>query len=131
MKLKCTQAITTCVIAMALMMQPFASNAGNTTGEDDNKNETKKTEKTSASRNNSAVRIYPDIVKRVMHVVAKGDNDGQGIDFFIFNTEGTLLHHYKMKAGNHRKLYGLKRGRYTFRVFAGDEETASGNFEMR
>lgn len=134
MKLKFTQAITTSCIALALLMQSSVSFANNTAGEDPNeeeKNEVRKNTKASASRNNESVRIYPDIVKRVMHVVAKDDNNGEGIDFFVFSLEGTLIHHYKMKSGNHRKLTGLKRGKYVFRVFSGDEETASGNFEMR
>ncbi len=86
--------------------------------------------KTFASLNNSSVKIYPDVIKREMHVVAK-DNDGKEIDFFVFDTEGTLMHHYKMKAKDHNKMTGLARGTYVYRVFSGDEETAAGNFEIR
>lgn len=131
MKLKSTQAIAGICIAMTLLMQPFASQANNDRYEDPNETEVKKITKSPASRNNNSVRIYPDILKRVMHVVAKDDNDGQGIDFFVFDVEGTLLHHYKMKSGDHQKMADLKRGKYVFRVFSGDEETATGNFEMR
>ena len=91
--------------------------------------ETKKT-RVSSSRNNSSVKIYPDIVKRVMHVVAK-DNEGTGIDFFVFDLEGTIIKHYKMQSGEHQKLNGLERGTYIFSVFSGDEETATGNIEIR
>lgn len=83
-----------------------------------------------ASLNNSAVKIYPDVIKRDMHVVAK-DNDGKEIDFFVFDVEGTLVHHYKMKGKDHNKLSGLARGKYVYRVFCGDEEKATGNFEIR
>lgn len=134
MKLKFTQSIAGIFIAAVIMMQPAVSFANDGRKEDPNekeKKEVKKETKISASRNNNSVRIYPDIVKRVMHVVAKEDNDGKGIDFFVFSLEGTLLHHYKMKAGDHEKLANLERGKYVFRVFSGDEETASGNFEMR
>jgi hypothetical protein len=65
-----------------------------------------------------------------MHVVAK-DNDGKEIDFFVFDVEGSLIHHYKMKAKDHNKLSGLARGNYVYRVFCGDEERATGNFEIR
>jgi hypothetical protein len=135
MKLKFTQVITLSCLVLAMLMQSHASVANPAGSEDPNeklrKEEDNPAAKVSASRNNSSVKIYPDIVKRVMHVVAKDDNDGKGIDFFVFSLEGTLIHHFRMKAGDHEKLAGLKRGRYVFRVFAGDEETASGNFEIR
>ncbi len=86
--------------------------------------------KTFASLNNSSVKIYPDVIKREMHVIAK-DNDGKEVDFFVFDTEGTLKQHYKMKPKDHNKMTGLARGKYVYRVFAGDEETAAGNFEIR
>jgi hypothetical protein len=86
--------------------------------------------KTFSSLNNSSVKIYPDIVKREMHVVAK-ENDGKEIDFFVFDIDGTLLEHYKMKAKDHHKISGLARGSYVYRIFIGDEETATGNFEIR
>jgi hypothetical protein len=94
------------------------------------KNKAGKKTKTLASLNNSSVKIYPDVIKRDMHVVAK-DNDGKEIDFFVFDVEGSLVHHYKMKAKDHHKLSGLVRGVYVYRVFSGDEETATGNFEIR
>ena len=65
-----------------------------------------------------------------MHVVAK-DNDGKEIDFFVFDVEGSIVQHYKMKAKDHNKISGLARGKYVYRVFNGDEETAAGNFEIR
>lgn len=134
MKLKFTQAIPGICIVLAILVQSSVSYANTSNNEDPKDKESKEVKKTttlSASRNNSSVRIYPDIVKRVMHVVAKEDNDGQGIDFFVFDTEGTLVQHYKMKSGNHEKIAGLKRGKYIFRVFAGDEETATGDFDIR
>jgi len=96
---------------------------------EDEKKPEKKT-RTVASRNNQAVKIYPDPVKRVMHVIAK-DNDGKQIDFFVFDLEGTLVHHYKMDEGDHKKISGLERGKYVYQVFSGDEETVAGQFEIR
>ena len=86
--------------------------------------------KTFASLNNSSVKIYPDALKREMHVVAK-NNDGKEIDFFVFDLQGTLVQNYKMKAKDHNRITGLARGTYVYRVFCGDEETAAGNFEIR
>jgi hypothetical protein len=83
------------------------------------------------SRNNSAVKIYPDIIKREMHVVAKDNNAGKEISFFVFDLQGTLVQNYKMKAKDHYRISGLKKGTYIYRVFSGDEETASGKFEIR
>ncbi len=83
-----------------------------------------------ASHNNSSVKIYPDALKRDMHVVAK-NNDGKVIDFFVFDVQGTLVQNYKMKAKDHYRISGLARGTYVYRVFNGDEETAAGKFEIR
>ena len=89
-----------------------------------------KTKTTATSRNNSSVKIYPDIIRRDMHVVAK-DNDGKEIDFFVFDLQGTLVQNFKMKEKDHLKIAGLARGKYVYRVFSGDLETASGEFEIR
>lgn len=94
------------------------------------KKEKVKATKTFTKLNNEAVKIYPDALKRDMHVVAK-DNEGKAIDFFVFDLEGTLIHNYKMQPKDHNKLTGLKRGTYVYRVFCGDEETAAGKFEIR
>lgn len=83
-----------------------------------------------SSRNNTSVKIYPDAVKRDMHVIAK-DNEGKEIDFFVFDVEGSLVQHYKMKGKDHNKMTGLSRGTYVYRVFCGDEETATGKFDIR
>lgn len=86
--------------------------------------------KVSTSRNNNVVKIYPDIVKRDMHVIAR-HNDGKEIDFFVFDLHGTLVQNKKMKQRDHLKMSGMARGKYVYRVFAGDIETASGEFEIR
>ena len=82
------------------------------------------------SRNNNSVKIYPDAVKREMHIIAR-ENDGKEIDFFVFDLLGTLVQNYKMKAKDHNRITGLARGTYMYRVFCGDEETAAGKFEIR
>ncbi|HEX7903303.1 MAG TPA: T9SS type A sorting domain-containing protein [Chitinophagaceae bacterium] len=86
--------------------------------------------KSTYSRNNASVKIYPDLIKRNMHVIAK-DNQGKEIDFYVFDLQGTLIQNFKMKEKDHQKIIGLARGKYIYRVFAGDLETASGEFEIR
>jgi hypothetical protein len=81
-------------------------------------------------RANPSVRIYTDAQKKIMHVVAK-ENDQKEVDFFVFDLEGTLVQNYKMKAKDHVKIGGLAKGSYIYRVFCGDNETASGNFEIK
>lgn len=132
MKLKFTLLAATCIFLSMLIIQPLSSIAGETPGEKEKTVEKKAAKKAKghSSRNNNAVKIYPDVLKRVMHVVAK-ENDGKEIDFFVFDLEGTLMQHYKMETGNRQKITGLKRGKYVYHVFTGDEESATGEFEIR
>lgn len=119
-----------------LLIQPALAagirKAGTTVSSDDEDPAKKAKSKSRgfSSLNNSSVKIYPDIIRRMMHVVAK-ENQGREIDFFVFDMEGTLLHNYKMKPKDHIKIEGLAKGTYTYRVFSGDVETASGNFEIK
>lgn len=82
------------------------------------------------SRNKHAVKIYPSLFKRDMHVVAK-NNDGKEIDFFVFDLQGTLVQNYRMKAKDRYRMINMERGSYIYRVFCGDEETAAGTFVIR
>ncbi len=86
--------------------------------------------KTRSTHTSTAIKIYPDAIKKMMHVIAKASNR-QEIDFFVFDMEGTLMRNFKMKAKDHLRIEGLKKGIYVYRVFNGDEETASGNFEIK
>ncbi|MFM2337613.1 MAG: hypothetical protein RL115_806 [Bacteroidota bacterium] len=90
----------------------------------------KKKRRSNTRLNNKAVKIYPDIIKREMHVVAK-ENNGKIVDFFVFDTEGAIVQQYKMSEREHKKITGLAPGKYTYRVFTGDTETTAGNFEIR
>ena len=135
MKLKFTLLSVTCIALTLLVASPAVSlAAGKTSGGDKEKTEgsKKQAKKNSlqSSRNNIAVKIYPDMLKRTMHVVAK-ENDGKEIDFFVFDLEGTLMNHYKMLDGDRKELTGLQRGKYVYHVFSGDEESATGAFEIR
>ncbi len=83
-----------------------------------------------SSLNNAAVKIYPDAIRREMHVIAK-ENGSSPVDLFVFDVEGTLVQNHKMQSGDHVKISGLNRGMYIYRVFNGDTEAASGKFEIR
>jgi hypothetical protein len=128
--------VTVGILGSMLVMQPLSAATRTAgvrpliTGEDDPKKAKTKAEKKSfASLNNQSVKIYPDPLNRDMHVVAK--DNVKNIDFFVFDLQGTLIENYKMKAHDHFKISGLARGIYVYRVFSGDEETASGKFEIR
>ncbi|MCC7402485.1 MAG: T9SS type A sorting domain-containing protein [Chitinophagaceae bacterium] len=83
-----------------------------------------------ASKIKASVRIYPDPVKKVLHVVAR-HNNGKEIDFFVFDLEGTLIVNYKMKSKDHKRITGLHKGSYVYNVFCGDTQTDGGNFEIK
>jgi len=103
----------------------------NTNTIDDNDNRKKKKESSSSvpfSLNNKSVKIYPDAFKREMHVVSKEKTETQ---FLVFDTEGTMVVNRAMKENEHIKLSGLKKGFYTYHLFEGDEEKATGKFEIR
>jgi len=98
--------------------------------EDEPAKKSKNNKTVTSSLNNDVVKIYPDIVKRQMHVVVK-EKEGKEIDFFVFDLQGTIVQHFKMKDKEHIKIAGLARGKYVYRVFDGDAESASGQFEIR
>lgn len=84
----------------------------------------------SHSSKNNPIKIYPDALGKAMHVIAK-ITDGKEVDFFVFDLQGTLVHNYRFKSKEHRRITGLAKGFYVYRVFCGDEETAAGKFEIR
>ena len=82
------------------------------------------------SRKKNSIKIYLDAPKKKVHVKAK-ENKGKEIDFFVFDLDGTLVHNHKMKTRDHIRINNLSKGVYVYRVFLGDEETASGQFEIK
>src|SRR5688572_17443043 len=94
---------------LAVITVTATSKTGPFNEEDKPAKKVKAKSKTSfSSLNNPSVKIYPDAIRREMHVVAK-ENDGKEIDFFVFDLQGTLLYNYKMKSKDHNKISGLKR----------------------
>ena len=91
----------------------------------------KKNEATAAastSLNNKSVKIYPDAFKKEMHVIVREKTE---ITFVVLDTDGTLMLNRKLKSNEHFKVTGLEKGNYSYHVFDGDEEKASGKFEIR
>ena len=74
------------------------------------------------------VKIYPDLLKNVMHVK---NAENTKIDFFVFDQEGTIMVHYKMNEKDHKKINGLEKGTYTYQVFKNDEMSESGKIIIK
>ena len=80
------------------------------------------------SKKEIEVKIYPDLLKNVMHVK---NVETAKIDFFVFDAEGTIMVHYKMNDKDHKKINGLEKGTYTYQVFKNDEMSESGRIIIK
>jgi hypothetical protein len=80
------------------------------------------------SRKQKEVKVYPDLLKNVMHVK---NIETAKIDFFVFDAEGTIMVHYKMNEKDHKKINGLEKGTYTYQVFKDDEMSESGKIVIK
>ena len=89
---------------------------------------TVETKKTRVSRKEREVKIYPDMLKKVMHIKNVVNTE---VDFFVFDMEGTIKVHYKMNEKDHKKINGLDRGIYTYQVFKNDEMSESGKIIIK
>lgn len=94
---------------------------------DDDKKPSKKEK---SFRNQNVVRIFPDLLKRTVHVVARSGNEKE-IDFLVFDLNGNMVLNYKMKAGEKKAISNLKKGSYMYHVFAEDEYLTTGKIEFR
>ena len=84
--------------------------------------------RTKAMRKDREVKIYPDIIKKTMHVKNVEESE---VDFFVFDQQGTLMIHYKMDEKDHKKINGLEKGTYTYQVFKKDEMSESGKLIIK
>jgi len=84
--------------------------------------------KVRSSKKEKEVKIYPDMLRRVMHVK---NLENKEVDFFVFDSQGTILVHYKMNEKEHKKINNLERGTYTYQVFKNDEMSESGKIVIR
>ena len=80
------------------------------------------------SKKEREIKIYPDLLKNVMHVK---NAETTKIDFFVFDSEGTIMVHYKMNEKGHKKINGLEKGTYTYQVFKNDEMSQSGKIVIK
>jgi hypothetical protein len=127
---KFTLSITAGICFSVLAIHPYTPMSSATIEKRGGKEPVTKAATNYSSRNNHAVKIYPDVIRKAMHVVAK-ENNGKEIDFFVFDLQGVLMKHYRMNGRDREEITGLKRGKYIYHVFCGDEETASGKFTIR
>jgi hypothetical protein len=75
-----------------------------------------------------SVKIYPDWLKRIIHIKSIEKNT---LDLFVFEIDGTLVRHFKMYEGDHKKLSDLDHGAYVYQVFKGDEMSESGKINIK
>ena len=76
-------------------------------------------------KNENAVKVFPDILKKAMHVIAKAGNRKE-IEFLVFDINGNMVLNYKMQAGERKTITDLKKGSYMYYVFAEDEYLMTG-----
>ena len=80
------------------------------------------------SKKEREVKIHPDLLRNVMHVKSI---ETAKIDFFVFDSEGTIMVHYKLNEKDHKKINGLEKGTYTYQVFKNDEMSEAGKFIIK
>ncbi|SRR6266496_3045371 len=90
----------------------------------------KPAKKEKSFKNQNVVKVYPDVIKKAMHVVARSGN-AKEIEFLVFDINGNMVLNYKMKAGERRTISELKRGSYMYHVFAEDEYLTTGKIVFR
>jgi len=90
----------------------------------------KPAKKEKSFRNQNVVKVYPDIMKKEMHVIAKSGIEKE-IEFMVFDINGNMVLSYKMKPGEKRKITELKKGSYMYHVFAEDEYLTTGKIVFR
>jgi len=90
----------------------------------------KPAKKEKSFRNQNVVKVYPDIMKREMHVIAKSGIEKE-IEFMVFDINGNMVLNYKMKPGERKTITELKKGSYMYHVFAEDEYLTTGKIVFR
>ena len=76
------------------------------------------------------VKISLNFEKQTVFVLKK-KSEHKEISFFVFDLDGTMIQHFKMKARERRKIHNMEKGTYIYRVFSGDEEAVSGTIEIK
>jgi hypothetical protein len=94
---------------------------------DDDKKPAKKEK---SFKNENVVKVFPDAVKKTMHVVARPGNKNE-IEFLVFDVTGNMVLDYKMKAGERKTISDLQKGSYMYYVFAEDEYLMTGKIVFK
>jgi hypothetical protein len=81
-------------------------------------------------KNENAVKVFPDVLKKAMHVIAKPGNRKE-IEFLVFDVNGNMVLNYKMQAGERKMITELKKGSYMYYVFAEDEYLMTGKIVFK
>lgn len=81
-------------------------------------------------KNQNVVKVFPDAIKKTMHVVARSGNEKE-IEFLVFDINGNMVLNYKMQPGEKRSIGNLKKGAYMYHVFSEDEYVTTGKIEFR
>ena len=76
-------------------------------------------------KNENAIKVFPDVLKKAMHVLAKPGNRKE-IEFLVFDVNGNMVLNYKMQAGERKTITDLNKGSYMYYVFADDEYLMTG-----
>jgi hypothetical protein len=79
-------------------------------------------------RKNKTVKIYPDVIKRIIHVKSVEETP---LDFFVFDLNGNMIRYFKMQEGDHEIISGLERGDYVYQVFQRDVMNDSGKIMIK
>jgi len=81
-------------------------------------------------KNENAVKVFPDVLKKSMHVIAKPGNRKE-IEFLVFDVNGNMVLNYKMQSGERKTITDLKKGSYMYYVFAEDEYLMTGKIVFK
>lgn len=92
--------------------------------------EKKPARKERSFKNENAVKVFPDVLKKAMHVIAKSGSRKE-IEFLVFDVNGNMVLNYKMQAGERKTITDLKKGSYMYYVFAEDEYLMTGKIVFK
>ena len=119
--------IVSICIAQTKLLATSKTNKTSSALFDDDKNPVRKEK---ALKTQGVVKVYPDAIRKVMHVVARQSSEKE-IDFLVFDINGNMVLNYKMKPGERKTINELKKGSYMYHVFCEDEYISTGKIEFR
>jgi hypothetical protein len=119
--------VSICITQTKLSATSKKNNTSSYSFFEDDKNPAKKEK---ASKTQNVVKVYPDAIRKAMHVVARPGIQKE-IDFLVFDINGNMVLNYKMKAGERKTIDELKKGSYMYHVFCEDEYISTGKIEFR